>query len=60
MTQVPGWGGGGHDAFLVPDDEESQCGVADERAHVEPLAPRVERGEVLGNGLEAPLDARVE
>ena len=46
--------------LVAADDEEPQRGVADERADVEALAAPVERGEVLGERLEAPVDALVE
>ena len=47
-------------ALLGADDEQAQRGVSDEGTDVDPLTPLIECGQVLGEGLEAPVDALVE
>ena len=48
----------GRGPLLAAEHEEAQRGVADEGADVEALRRAVERGQVLGERLEAPVDAR--
>ena len=45
---------------LVPHDEESDRAVADIAAEIEDGAAALDRGQVLAEGLEAPLDPGVE
>ena len=50
----------GRGPLLAAEHEQPQRRVADERADVEALVALVERVEVLGERLEAPVDALVE